>query len=130
MVAPTKQNNNSSESMSKAEVTPFTEGTSATKTQPEVTPIDPFTFLDEMPVSRHCPFCHAKMVTRVTYKAGTYTYKAMAGIALGAFPLGIVVCWLPLVWKDSKDAVHSCPACDRLIVPKQRHSKSKDLLQD
>jgi lipopolysaccharide-induced tumor necrosis factor-alpha factor len=70
------------------------------------------------PVLTHCPYCQQQVTTRVEYDNGMLTWLAAAGIAIMGCWLGC--CLIPLCVDECKDAIHTCPACSKIIARKNR----------
>lgn len=70
------------------------------------------------PVQTNCPFCQQLIQTRVRYETGGLTWLAVGGLALMGCWGGC--CLIPLCIDEAKDAVHECPACNKIIATKQR----------
>ncbi|KAK2174103.1 hypothetical protein NP493_829g01060, partial [Ridgeia piscesae] len=67
----------------------------------------------ESPVQTVCPYCHAQIVTAVSYDTGTFTWLIAAIVCLVGGGLGC--CLVPFCLDGCKDVIHVCPNCRNQI---------------
>lgn len=67
----------------------------------------------DTPFTVKCQHCGQKVVTDITYKAGSFTWIACILMASFGFFLGC--CLIPFCIKSAKDTVHMCGTCDKEI---------------
>lgn len=67
----------------------------------------------ESPVGMACPYCHATIVTAISYEPGTLAWVACLGLVLVGCGLGC--CFIPFCVDGCKDAIHTCPNCQRQL---------------
>lgn len=63
------------------------------------------------PVHMTCPYCHADIMTKVTFEPGALTHLA----ALGLCFICICVACVPYFMKEFKNASHECPECGKFL---------------
>ncbi|XP_063683552.1 cell death-inducing p53-target protein 1 homolog [Bolinopsis microptera] len=63
------------------------------------------------PMNMTCPNCHSQILTSVTYENGTMTWV----ICLVLFFFTAICCFIPFLVDGCKDAIHSCPSCNRML---------------
>jgi len=68
------------------------------------------------PVQHTCQYCGATGITNVTHEAGLGTWLIAGAICFFGCWLGC--CLIPFSINDCKDAVHSCPACHKVVGKK------------
>lgn len=66
----------------------------------------------EMPQQHTCQFCHANMVTTVSYDTGGLTWLIAAGMCF--FGLGLCA-WIPCIIDGTKDCTHRCSNCHAVV---------------
>ncbi|XP_061840555.1 lipopolysaccharide-induced tumor necrosis factor-alpha factor homolog [Nerophis lumbriciformis] len=74
--------------------------------------------LHRSPALTACPFCHTRVTTAVTFRAGRHAWLMCLVLALCGLVLGC--CLIPFVVNHFKDAHHSCPRCHRVLHVQRR----------
>jgi hypothetical protein len=69
-----------------------------------------------------CRWCQHRVDTLVKYQTNWYAWLMCIIIFLSGGFLGC--CIIPFFVKSGKDAVHRCPACDRILAKKSRKSRT------
>lgn len=66
----------------------------------------------DTPAAIVCPYCNSSVITMLRYQTGAMTWTIFAFLM---FCLCWLCAWIPFVSNGTKDVVHVCPTCSKIL---------------